>query len=243
VSLLPPRLPPLPPLPVRARDLALLLALIAASLFAVPNLVAALWPGRALSGLWPVLALFVGQSFLFLFFTWLVVLRPHRLRLADIGLRPTYRSWYRLAVAAGLLCVPAASVINVAFQTLLGEPVENPQLKALAPEGFNWTSLVAMLLLVGVLVPVIEEIIFRGLVFGWLRKHLRFAYAAPIAAVLFACAHGVWPLVPVLTFMGLALAAMVERSGSLWPAIILHGTFNAVMTVVYYTALATGAVG
>jgi hypothetical protein len=47
-------------------------------------------------------------------------------------------------------------------------------------------------------------------------------------------------LVPVLAFMGLVLAAVTERSGSLWPAIILHGTFNSVMTIAYYTALAMG---
>src|SRR3546814_20621174 len=83
-----------------------------------------------------------------------------------------------------------------------------------------------MLLLVGVLVPFIEEIIFRGLLFGWLRKHLRFLLAAPVVALLFAVAHQVWMLVPVLFFMGLVLAAATERSGSLWPTIILHGTFN-----------------
>jgi membrane protease YdiL (CAAX protease family) len=43
---------------------------------------------------------------------------------------------------------------------------------------------------------------------------------------------------PPLALMGLLLAAVVERSGSLWPAIILHGVFNSVMTITYYTALA-----
>jgi membrane protease YdiL (CAAX protease family) len=41
--------------------------------------------------------------------------------------------------------------------------------------------------------------------------------------------------------MGLLLAAVVERSGSLWPAIIVHGVFNSLMTITYYTALASGA--
>lgn len=243
MSLLPPPLPPLPPLPVRAGDLALLLLLAAGSLVAVPLAFAALWPGGLPGGLFPLLGLFVSQSLLLLGLAWLVVLRPHRLTLADVGLRPTYRNWYRLAVAGGLLCMPLASLINLAFQSLLGGPVANPQLEALAPEGFTWTSLVAMLLLVGVLVPFIEEIIFRGLVFGWLRKHLPFAAAAPAAALLFAVAHQVWVLVPVLAFMGLVLAAVTERSGSLWPAIILHGVFNSAMTITYYTALAAGAAG
>src|SRR3546814_12417655 len=95
---------------------------------------------------------------------------------------------------------------------------------------FTWTSLAAMLLLVGVLVPFIEEIIFRGLLFGWLCKHLRFLLAAPVVALLFAVAHQVWMLVPVLFFMGLLLAAATARTGSLWPPIILHVPSNSVIT-------------
>jgi len=240
VSLLPPRLPPLPPLPVRARDLALLLVLGVVAFLAPPAVVVLAWGEGAIAGLLPVLGLFVSQSLLLLAAAWLAVLRPHRLGLSDIGLRRTWPAWYRLAVAGGLLCVPLAALVNLGFQAVLGEPFENPQLKALAPEGFSWASLGAMLLLVALLVPFIEEIIFRGLVFGWLRKHLRFALAAPVVALLFAVAHQVWVLVPVLFFMGLVLAAVTERSGSLWPAIILHGTFNGVMTITYYAALAAG---
>lgn len=238
MALLPPRLPPLPPLPVRARDLALLLVLGIGAFLAPPAVVVLLWGEGAIAGLLPVLGLFVTQSLLLLAAAWIAVLRPHHLGLADVGLRPTWPAWYRLAVAGGLICVPLAAAVNLAFQEVLGEPIENPQLQALAPEGFSWASLVTMLLLVAVLVPFIEEIIFRGLIFGWLRKRLRFVLAAPLVALLFAVAHQIWMLVPVLFFMGLVLAAITERSGSLWPPIILHGTFNGVMTITYYAALA-----
>ena len=241
MSLLPPPLPPLPPLPVRAWNLLLLLLVFVAGFLAIGILASRLFPGGAVVGLLPTLALFAGQSVFLLAAAWLLVLRPHRLRLADIGLRPTYRSWYRLAVAGGLLCVPAFSLLNLGFQSLFGGPVENPQLQALAPEGFSWTSLVAMLALVGVVVPFVEEIVFRGLIFGWLRKHLRFAYAAPLSAIFFASVHAIPVLMPPLALMGLLLAAVVERSGSLWPAIIVHGVFNSLMTITYYTALASGA--
>ena len=66
------------------------------------------------------------------------------------------------------------------------------------------------------------------------------ALGAGVLALLFAVAHQVWVLVPVLFFMGVVLAAVTERSGSLWPAIILHGTFNGVMTITYSAALAAG---
>ncbi|MGF1631158.1 MAG: lysostaphin resistance A-like protein [Kiloniellaceae bacterium] len=240
MSFLPPPLPPLPPLPVRAGNLLLLVLAFVVGFLAIGLLASRLFPGDAITGLLPTLALFAGQSVFLLAIAWLLVLRPHRLRLADIGLRPTYRAWYRLAVAGGLLCVPVFSLVNLGFQTLFGGPIENPQLQALAPDGFSWTSLVSMLLLVGVVVPFVEEVVFRGLIFGWLRKHLRFAYAAPISAVIFAVVHAIPVLMPPLALMGLLLAAVVERSGSLWPAIILHGVFNSLMTITYYTALAAG---
>ena len=241
MPLLPPPLPPQPPLPVRALDLGLLLVLTIAGVVALPVAVSLIWPDIDFTALSAVLGLFVAQSLLMMGLTWLVVLRPHRLGLADIGLRPADRGWYRLAVAVGLACVPAVALINYALQELTGGPVDNPQLEALAPEGFSWTSLAAMLLLVGVLVPFIEEVIFRGLVLGWLRKHLRFVYAAPISALLFSVVHGIPDLMPALAVMGLVLAAMKERSGSLWPSIIVHGVFNALMTITYYTALASAA--
>ncbi len=239
--LLPPHLPPLPPLPVRTQHLLLLLLLIVAGVFLLPSLVAIFVPQAAFTSLSTVFALFLAQSIMMLGLTWLVVLRPYHLRLADIGLRPTYRAWYRLAVAAGFLCLPLVGAVNLLVQNLLGSPIDNPQLENLAPEGFSWTSLIAMLLLVGVLVPIIEEIIFRGLILGWLCGRLPYILAVPLNALLFSLVHGIPQLMPALAVMGLVLCVFALRSGSLWPAIVVHGTFNSLMTITYYTALAGGA--
>jgi len=238
--MLPPSLPPLSPLPVRGHNLLVLLFLGLATFFGVPAAIGLLRPHTDFTGLPVIAALFVTQSLLLLFFTWLVVLRPHGLRLADLGLRPTYRTWYPLAVATGLLCLPLVGLVNLAVESFIGAPLENPQIRAIAPEGFSWSALVIMLGLVGVLVPFIEELIFRGLILGWLCKHLRLVFAAPISAFLFSLAHGLPQLMPALFAMGLVLAFIALRSGSLWPAVIVHGTFNSLMTLSVYIALATG---
>lgn len=236
--MLPPRLPPLPPSPVRVLDLLLLAVLVVFSVFALPLALTIFRPEVNLAALPVTVGLLVSQSLLMLFFTWLAVLRRHGLGFADIGLRPTYRGWYRLAVALGLLCMPLISLINIGVQDLIGEVMENPQMRALAPDGFSWTGLLLMLALVGVLVPFIEEIIFRGLLLGWLTKHLRFVYAAPLSAVVFSLAHGLPQLMPALAVMGLILAVVVHRSGSLWPSVIIHGVFNSAMTISLYAGLA-----
>lgn len=239
--ILPPHLPPLPPLPVRAHHLLLLLLLIVAGVFLLPSLVAVFLPEASFSSLPTIFGLFLAQSLMMLGLTWLVILRPYRLSLADIGLRPTYRAWYRLAFAAGFLCLPLVGAVNLLVQDMIGTSIENPQLQNLAPEGFSWSGLLLMLLLVGVLVPIIEEIIFRGLILGWLCRHLPFAIAVPANALLFSVVHGIPQLMPALAVMGLVLCVFALRSGSLWPAIVVHGTFNSLMTVTYYAALAGGA--
>lgn len=236
--MLPPRLPPLPSSPVRFRDLLLLGVLVVVSVFALPLAITLFAPEAELDGLLLTVGFLVTQSVLMLFFTWLVVLRRHGLGFADIGLRPTYQAWYRLAVALGLICLPLVALVNIGVQSLIGETIDNPQMQALAPEGFSWTSFVVMLVLVGMLVPFIEEVIFRGLLLGWLCKHLRFVYAAPISAVIFSLAHGLPQLMPALAVMGLVLAVVAWRSGSLWPSVIVHGVFNSLMTILLYAELA-----
>lgn len=87
------------------------------------------------------------------------------------------------------------------------------------------------------LAPVIEEVLFRGYIFGNLLEYNRWA-AYLASCVLFALMH-VWPyfaegwdpayLVAMVQYLvpGAVMAWAFERSGSLWGSILLHGAVNA----------------
>lgn len=92
-------------------------------------------------------------------------------------------------------------------------------------------------LIVIFLAPFVEEVLFRGLVFGCLREHSRaVAYAA--SCLLFAFLH-VWTFalsagnIGYLTLMiqylvpGLIFAWAFDHSGTLWTSILLHASVNA----------------
>lgn len=92
-------------------------------------------------------------------------------------------------------------------------------------------------LMVVLLAPFVEEVLFRGLVFGGLKARSRLlAYTA--TCLLFALLH-VWQyavmnqdiryLVLMLQYLapGLVMAWVFERSGTLWTAILLHAGVNA----------------
>lgn len=157
----------------------------------------------------------------------------------EIGLRASPRSWWLKAVVIGFVTVPVVGGINLVVQFLFG-PFRNPQVDLLAPANFSWSSLAGTLLVNACVVPFAEEIVFRGLFYGWLRKHLGILLSITISAVIFALAHGSLFLAPALAVQGAILATVYERTASLWPPIIIHGTFNAIMVSGIYVSIAAG---
>jgi len=88
---------------------------------------------------------------------------------------------------------------------------------------------VVVLFFTGVLLAAVcEEVLFRGLLLQLLARHSGWASAIFLGAVLFSAFHldpiGFLPRLPVGLFLGL----LVWRSGSLYPAVLAHGTFNFV---------------
>lgn len=77
-----------------------------------------------------------------------------------------------------------------------------------------------------VIAPFVEEIFFRGFVFAGLKKGYSWKTAMVVSAALFALIH-LRPLaMPPIFLLGLVFAYLYQRSGSIFPAIILHILVN-----------------
>lgn len=80
--------------------------------------------------------------------------------------------------------------------------------------------------------PVVEEIIFRGLLFGALFRVMGFPAAAIMSSVVFAAVHGYGLEGTVaVTVTGSLLCWVYWRTGRLWTAILAHGVHNALVTL------------
>jgi membrane protease YdiL (CAAX protease family) len=140
-----------------------------------------------------------------------------------------------------------AFLITTGVQSLLEEPLRNPQLDIIAPDGFSWSGLLITLAFVGAIVPFAEELFFRGLVYGWLRARMPvwpaailsgLGFGAILSGLGFGALHGIWWLIPALALLGIMLALIYERSGSIWSAVITHGLFNSFTTLLVFLSLA-----
>ena len=181
---------------------------------------AGIWAGVYLAA-----ALLHGQSFKTLFAP------ERRVRLGDLG--------------KGLLVAAAFALGSTAIGLTIAEPVATTLPLAV------WLAFLVPLVGLVFLQATAEELIFRG----YLLQQLALRSRSPLVwAVLPSAAFGAlhWTgglpgeasVYYVLTtfLMGLALAALVWRTGSLWAAIGVHVGFNAIgLTVVGAEGLLSGA--
>ncbi len=107
----------------------------------------------------------------------------------------------------------------------------NPFVYSPAVQRTPWDVAFLIALAVVVMAPLAEEALFRGLLYGGLRRSYGRLPAALLSAVIFGAAHMNASLFIPLVVAGLILAMIYERSASLWPSTVAHATLNGVSVV------------
>lgn len=87
--------------------------------------------------------------------------------------------------------------------------------------------LVAMALAAIIVAPIAEEVIFRGYLYPVVKRFTDRRFASIFSGVLFGVIHFNLMALPMLALMGVILAVIYEKSGSLWVPIGCHAAFNA----------------
>ena len=160
-------------------------------------------------------------------------------RLRTTGIRP-FRRLTRgdvRTIAIGLGALLLARV-GTGIQLVLSHQTKHVQSGF---EHFDVVTSVPMMTAVGItigtltmvlLAPVVEEITFRGLLFGALAPRLGVVAGALLTAVLFGAVHGDLVLFPTLAALGLINALAYAATGNLWVPIALHAFNNSLGAVV-----------
>jgi membrane protease YdiL (CAAX protease family) len=90
----------------------------------------------------------------------------------------------------------------------------------------------ALILVVAVIGPILEEIIFRMIIFGSLYKRFNFWIAAVISSVFFAAVHLDFEHLLVYTFMGVVFAFLYVKTKRIIVPIMAHVALNSFVMLV-----------
>lgn len=153
--------------------------------------------------------------------------------IAAVGLvRPTVRH-LATGVGLGVTIWLLSRVLIIVYVTVTGD-TSDPQEALTLFSGPVAAALVVVL--GGLVVPLGEELLFRGLAYPVLRRLGR-VVAVLLTAAVFALAHGLNVVFAAAFLLGVVNAVLYERTGSVWPAVAAHATFN---TISFVLVLAVG---
>lgn len=173
----------------------------------------------------------MGPAVLCIYF---MVLRPREMSfMEDLRIRfKTSRAGLGRLFLGGVLswcaCIPLVVLASIASAYMGSKGSDNPVLAQIvsASKTPDTLAIGLLFLTIAVLAPLFEEVIFRGFLYGVLRKNLGTFAALFGSAFVFAAIHldkgGMVPLFAI----GLALALCYERNRSLVPCFIAHGMWN-----------------
>jgi membrane protease YdiL (CAAX protease family) len=141
------------------------------------------------------------------------------------------------AAASGLGLTVLVSAVAILLRGIGIEVVQLPSPEILPR---NASQLAAALVLIALIGPLAEELIFRGLLLDWLKKKINVWAAALILSVLFSLLHSngfKLGAIGALAFgvrmaLGLVSSVFVIRSSSLRASFVMHATFNGIACLV-----------
>lgn len=152
----------------------------------------------------------------------------HRAGAAQLRLR-----WKRGDIGSGALAaligLGAGAVISqivlLIANNVSQRPVEAP---AQLPEDLRGIEILLAGLAVVVVAPIAEELFFRGFLYQALRRWRGTTQGIVLSAVVFALPHVSPLIIPSIFALGVILAYLFEKRGSVVAAIAAHATFNLV---------------
>ena len=189
----------------------------------------------ALSGVDVNPGLFIGLAELMLLGpVWWFTVRKYGIGWENVGLREFKGSM--LGLGCGLMLL--SSLFNFfynLFLALFDQRIQADLGPVFAESSSPWWLLVAGI----VVAPVVEEVFFRGFVFAGLRTRYEWKKAAVISSILFALIHfQLTAMIPIF-ILGFIFSYLYHRSNSIWPAIVMHVSTNALALVAAYLAANT----
>lgn len=168
---------------------------------------------------------------------YLLLNRRRHLSASDLGFIKPARSWWHLVWVAPATIAASALVAALAGSVLGLTKSSGSSSDTFSGIGINMPVMVGIALTTTLAAPFVEEIIFRGVLLGYLRQKWSAAPAVVVCSIVFGLCH-VAPQVMVYVIpLGLCLAIMRLWFNSMWPNIAVHVLNNALVTAIALSAV------
>lgn len=156
-------------------------------------------------------------------------IKRYRTTKSDIGLT-RLPSWIDILLTpAGLIVYLICSALLIFVASKIFPWFDIDQVQDVGFDQLNqrYEYILAFVSLV-VIAPIAEEIIFRGYLYGKLKKSVPIWVAILATSLLFGAIHGAWNLAIDTFVLSIVLCLLREITGNIWSSILLHMAKNGI---------------
>jgi membrane protease YdiL (CAAX protease family) len=150
-------------------------------------------------------------------------IKKYRTTKEDVGLT-RLPSWMDVVLApAGGVVYIVCSIAILAFVKAFVPAIDLDQTQqtGFANLSDHYEYVLAFVTLI-IVAPVFEEILFRGYLYGKIRKVIPAWLAITIVSIVFAAVHGQWNVSLDVFALSIVLCSLREMTGSIWAGVLLH---------------------
>lgn len=137
---------------------------------------------------------------------------------------------YKSALITITLAITSSVAINILFIWL--HLTESSETYSRVAEHQYGVSLVTGLVLYGIISPLAEEVVFRGIIYNRIKRNCSITAAVFLSALLFGLYHGNIVQGSYGFLMGILLAYTYERYGRFFHAFLFHASANTAIYII-----------
>lgn len=154
---------------------------------------------------------------------------------SSLGLRPAHPPLLVLGLVLGFVTHFPAEAVDALMARLSPQTAEQDlAAQALLLSASSPLRLVVVLLVVACVGPLVEELFFRGALFGALLRGRGVGAASAVSGLCFVVGHLNHRKWPALAVVALVLSHLRAVSGSVLPGLAMHVAFNAVTVLAVF---------
>ncbi|WP_427137764.1 CPBP family intramembrane glutamic endopeptidase [Psychrobacillus psychrodurans] len=170
------------------------------------------------------------MSILFTGGVYVIALRPYNLSWRAVGFNSFQTSYWKSIITWTVFLI-GTSLIIVILMELLGGTSENTKTQSLQ-SNMGILSFLFAFVSAAIISPIYEEIFYRGFLYRWFRVKLGVPAGILLSSSVFMLVHiPSYNTLPVNFLTGVIFSWTYEKTGSIYPGMIIHGVFNGIAVV------------
>ncbi|MBM7604968.1 membrane protease YdiL (CAAX protease family) [Metabacillus crassostreae] len=171
------------------------------------------------------------MSIIFMLGLYFIAIRPNNLSWKEVGLKRFPTNYWKAIIGWTSILIVISIAMVVVIEILLSVGPDNSKTDSLQSR-MTFLNFLIGFVSAAIISPLYEEIFYRGFLYRFLRSKFGITISMLSSSFIFMIVHiPTFNTLPINFVSGLIFAWTYEKSGSIVPAIIIHGIFNGIAVI------------